>query len=69
MNIARAKESTGFEDNSTITVDTSGLQNMLCTGRYSAVKIGKAAHAQIRVGKLVLWNVRKVQSYLDSISE
>ena len=51
------------------TVDTIGLQSMLSCGRVSAVEIGTAAGARITVGRRVLWNVGKVQQYLDSISE
>lgn len=51
------------------TVDTIGLQSMLSCGRVSAVEIGTAAGARIQVGRRVLWNVKKVQQYLDAISE
>lgn len=51
------------------TVDTSGLQSMLSCGRKSAVDIGMAANARISVGRRVLWNIKKVQQYLDAISE
>jgi hypothetical protein len=42
---------------------------MLSCGRKSAVDIGNAAGARIQVGRRVLWNVGKVQKYLDAISE
>ncbi|MCD8224758.1 MAG: hypothetical protein LUC99_07950 [Clostridiales bacterium] len=51
------------------TVDTAGLQQMLMSGRKTAVEIGTAAEARIQVGRRVLWNVDKVQRYLDAISE
>ncbi len=51
------------------TVDTAGLQAMLSSGRKTAVEIGTAAGARIQVGRRVLWNVRKVQQYIDSASE
>lgn len=51
------------------TVDTVGLQAMLSCGRKSSVDIGIAAGARIQVGRRVLWNVKKVQQYLDTISE
>lgn len=50
------------------TVDTATLQEMLGAGRKTAVEVGTAAGARIQVGRRVLWNVRKVQSYLDQIS-
>jgi hypothetical protein len=51
------------------TVDTAGLQAMLSCGRKSAVDVGNAAGAKIQVGRRVLWNIDKVQKYLDKISE
>lgn len=51
------------------TVDTVGLQAMLSCGRKSAVDIGISAGVRIQIGRRVLWNVRKIQSYLDAISE
>ncbi len=50
-------------------VDTNGLQEMLCAGRPAAVKIGTDAKARVQVGKRVFWNVKKIQEYIDSISE
>lgn len=51
------------------TVDTKELQGMLSTGRKTAVDIGTAAGARVQVGRRVLWNVRRIQQYIDSISE
>lgn len=52
-----------------IAVDTKELQSMLCCGRDTAIKIGLEANSRIQIGKRVLWNVEKVQTYLDSISK
>ena len=49
-----------------LTVDTAGL---LSAGYPTAVEIGTAAGARITVGRRVLWNVSKIQKYLDEISE
>ena len=46
-------------------VDTNGLQAMLSSGRKTAVEIGTAAQARVQVGRRVLWNVGKIQKYLD----
>ena len=51
-----------------ISVDTSGLQTILSCGRSTAVQIGCDAGARVVVGKRVLWNVAKVQKYLDMVS-
>lgn len=50
-------------------VDTTELQIMLCSGRRTAVEIGTAAGAKVQVGRRVFWNVKKVQQYIDAISE
>ena len=51
-----------------ISVDTNGLQTILSCGRSTAVQIGTEAQARVMVGKRVLWNIAKVQSYLDAVS-
>lgn len=51
------------------TIDTAELQAMLSSGRKTAVEIGTAAQARVQVGRRVLWNVGKIQKYLDAISE
>ena len=52
-----------------ICVTTEGLQDLLDCGRPSAVEIGTLAKARVEVGRRVLWNVSKVQSYIDSLAE
>ena len=52
-----------------LAVDTKELQSMLCCGRDTAVKIGTESKARFQVGKRVLWNVSKVQDYLNRLSE
>ena len=49
-------------------VNTDELRVLVGCGRKSAVEIGIAAGAQIRIGRRVLWNVKKIEKYLDSIS-
>lgn len=55
--------------NSNITITTEELMNRLQAGRITAVSIGIAAGARIQIGRRVLWNVSKIQKYLDSVSE
>ena len=50
---------------SRITINTETLAECLDCGKNTAVKIGEAAGARIQIGKRVLWNVHKVQQYLD----
>lgn len=51
-----------------LTANTETLAECLDCGRSTAVKIGEAAGAKIQMGKRILWNVGKVQRYLDSIA-
>lgn len=51
-----------------LTVDTTGLQELLNAGIKTATEIGVAAGAKIYVGRRVLWNVSKIKAYLDEIS-
>lgn len=54
---------------SEILIDTNELMRRLNCGRQTAVKIGTAAQARIKVGRSVLWNVARIQKYIDTISE
>ncbi|OUP00573.1 hypothetical protein [Sellimonas sp.] len=64
----RATKKANTEVNKKI-VDTTELQAMLCSGRKTAVEIGTAAQARVQVGRRVFWNVKKIQEYIDAISE
>ena len=52
-----------------LTVDTVELQSLLGCGRHTAREVGLQAGACIRLGKRVLWNLQRIQEYLDTISE
>ena len=62
------KKSDSIISKDRLAVTTDRLQNMLDCGRPTAIEIGVSAKARIEVGRRVLWNVSKVQKYLDSIS-
>ena len=51
-----------------LAVTTERLQNILDCGRPTAVEIGTLAKARVEVGRRVLWNVSKVQKYLDTLA-
>ncbi|MGN9018237.1 hypothetical protein ACTNBM_04480 [Lachnospiraceae bacterium HCP1S3_C3] len=51
-----------------LAVTTERLQNILDCGRPTAVEIGTLAKARVEIGRRVLWNVSKVQKYLDTIA-
>lgn len=54
----------------TLCIDTNELaKDYLHCGRKTAVEIGSAANARIQVGRRVLWNIKKIQQYIDSITE
>jgi hypothetical protein len=52
-----------------VLLDIVELQLMLCAGRKTALAVGTAAHAKVQIGRRVFWNVKKVQEYIDQISE
>ena len=64
----RARKNKGV-DASSILVDTEELMKLLATGRPAAVQIGTEAGARVQVGRLVRWNVKKIQEYIDRASE
>lgn len=55
--------------NEALSVDTAGLMELLNSGRKTAVEIGTAAGARIQIGRRVMWNVKKIEKYLDTICE
>ena len=50
-------------------ISTSELQKMIGCGRANAVKFGDEAGARVRIGKLLRWNVAKIQKYMDEIAD
>jgi hypothetical protein len=52
-----------------LSLTTEELMQMLSCGRRTAVEIGTQAKSRVQVGRRVLWNVSKVQAYLDGIAE
>ena len=51
-----------------IAVDTKELASMLSCGEATAKKCGIECGARVQIGKRVLWNVKVVQEYLDSLA-
>lgn len=54
--------------NEPIAVDIERLAAMLSCGHATARKIGRESGAEIRINRRVLYNVKKVQNYIDRIS-
>lgn len=51
-----------------ILLDTNELRELLSCGKYTAVKIGEAAQAKVKIGKRVLWNKALIQNYVNEIA-
>lgn len=72
MNERRSKtmyKTNVIETNNKITVDINGLQAMLSIGKNTAAEIGEKAGAVIRIGRRKLYNVKKIQEYMDGLSQ
>lgn len=53
-----------------LTVTTRRLMELLNCGRPTAVKIGVEAGAKIVIGeRKILWNIRAIQRYLDTVAQ
>ena len=57
-----------IETTNKISVDIKGLQGMCGVGRKTAAKIGEDAGAVIRIGRRKLYNVQKVQEYMNALA-
>ena len=49
-------------------IDSKQLREMLNCGR-STEKIANDAGARVKIGKRVLWNVKKIDEHLEKISK
>lgn len=58
-----------LEFNDRIALDSFALAQALGCGKPMAIRIGSEAHARIQIGSRVLWNIKKVQEYLEEISQ
>lgn len=50
-------------------IDITELMEYLSVGKNTADKVGKEAGAIIRIGRRKLFNVKKIQAYLDTQAE
>lgn len=50
-------------------ISTPELMKVIGCGRANAVKFGDEAGARVRIGKLLRWNVAKIQKYMDEIAD
>ena len=58
-----------FDNTKKIAVNTEELMEIVGVGKNTAYKIGEDAGAVIRIGRRKLYNLSKIQAYLDSITE
>jgi hypothetical protein len=58
-----------FDNTKKIAVNTDELMEIVGVGKNTAYKIGEDAGAVIRIGRRKLYNLSKIQAYLDSITE
>lgn len=66
----RQKNQNSTPVNNRLAVDTNGLCELLSLGEGSAKKIASAAGAVIHVldTRTVVYNVQKIQAYLDEVA-
>ena len=50
-------------------IDSKQLREMLNCGTSTAEKIANDAGARVKIGKRVLWNVKKIDEHLEKISK
>ena len=62
-------KTTEFKTDRKITVDITTLQSMLGVGRATAAKIGEDAGAVLTIGRRRLYNVPKIEQYVDQLSQ
>lgn len=49
-------------------MDTEELRAYTSLGRNNAMKLGKEIGAEVRIGRRVLWDRRKVDEYVNSLT-
>lgn len=60
---------TDYRHQEQLAVDLKTLMGMIGAGRTAASKLAEAAGARFMIGGRVLYNVKKIQAYMDQISE
>lgn len=50
-------------------MDTEELRAYTGLGRNSAMKLGEEIGAKVKVGKRTLWDRKKIDQYLDELTE
>lgn len=50
-------------------MDTKELMSYTGLGRNNAMKLGEEIGSKVRVGKRVLWDRKKIDKYLDELTD
>lgn len=50
-------------------LNTRELQSYIGLGRNNAMKFGEEAGAKVKLGKRVLWDKRKIDRYVDTLTK
>ena len=50
-------------------MDTEELMSYTGLGRNNAMKLGEEIGSKVRVGKRVLWDRKKIDKYLDELTD
>ena len=58
-----------LETDNKITVDINGLQAMLSVGKNTAADVGERAGAVIRIGRRKLYSVKRIEEYMQQLTE
>lgn len=63
------RKTKNIETDYKVAVDIDELSAMLSCGRTTARKIGVAAGARVQVGRRVLYSVKKVENYIETVAD
>lgn len=58
-----------FDTANKMYINITELQAMTSLGRTTATKLGKAAGAERRIGKRLLYSVERIKSYIEALGD
>lgn len=65
--MAYARKTPSFSDDTSRYTDVNGLQTYLCVGRNKAMQIGIDSGAKKKLGKRVIYDLRKIDAYMETL--
>ncbi|MBQ3334950.1 MAG: hypothetical protein IJG85_05100 [Eubacteriaceae bacterium] len=69
MHFTNLNNDKAIKEQEQLLIDTKKLQKMLNCGYATAVNIGDSATARVKIGKRVLWSVKAIEDYIDTVRE